>query len=197
VRLLSTATARASAFDVGRYRNLAPNVSPTAVEGVVDRASIELGANASAEAYAALRERAVAQVLRYEVFAPHRMVFAVESGSGRVEAGKVIVQRVCVGPVAVEMAVRVLDVFERGVSAFRETGFQYVTPEGHTERGVASFFVREALDTPRLSFHLETVSGPGHWLARLGSPLARWLQVRVTKEALRSFQQRAEGAPPG
>ena len=84
-----------------------------------------------------------------------------------------------------EMAVRVIDVFDRQAEN-REIGFTYVTLKGHAERGVASFFLSLAR-AGELTFHIESWSRPGNWLAVLARPLARSVQKRFTTEALTHF----------
>src|SRR5206468_3429359 len=94
--------------------------------------------------YNRLRER----LLAYDIFPPS-IVHATIYPSGRITACSTIVQRVVVGPVALEAAVRVIEVWDHpptrgddGPCGGGSVGFSYVTLEGHPERGVASFEVR-------------------------------------------------------
>ncbi|MEV3937974.1 DUF1990 domain-containing protein [Glycomyces sp. NPDC049804] len=57
-------------------------------------------------------------------------------------------------------------------------GFGYGTMPGHPERGEAAFML-EAVDG-RVRFTLRSFSEPGTAAARLGAPVARFLQSRAT-----------------
>ncbi|GAA2124410.1 DUF1990 family protein [Glycomyces algeriensis] len=58
------------------------------------------------------------------------------------------------------------------------TGFGYGSMPGHPERGEAGFLL-EAIDG-RVRFSLRSFSVPGTTAARLGAPVARFLQSRAT-----------------
>ena len=80
------------------------------------------------------------------------------SADGRVRTGVTIVQRIVAGPLAIEAAVRVLDVF--GASAANTgRGFSYVTLARPAERGLATFKV-DVDHAGALSFKIETWSRP-------------------------------------
>ena len=138
------------------------------------------------EAFTRRRDR----LLAYDIFPPS-IVRAAICPEGRITAGATIVQRIVFGPLALEAAVRVIDVWDRCVpltpgsdERVRLAGFRYVTLQGHPECGVASFEVR--LDpTGDVSVHLDARSRPGTWLTRLGRPFARRFQQAVTRAALR------------
>jgi uncharacterized protein (UPF0548 family) len=57
-------------------------------------------------------------------------------------------------------------------------GFGYGSMPGHPERGEAAFML-EAVDG-RVRFTLRSFSEPGTAAARLGAPVARFLQSRAT-----------------
>src|SRR5215212_2456922 len=106
-------------------------------------AQIEPG-DTPAAAFARLRDR----LMTYDVFPPN-IVRATICPPGRITAGATIVQRIGIGPLALEAAVRVVDVWDRVVGdlegepgGVRVAGFRYVTLRGHPECGVASFEVR-------------------------------------------------------
>jgi uncharacterized protein (UPF0548 family) len=105
-----------------------------------------------------------------------------------VSEGDTIVQRIFVGPLAIEAAVRVIEVFRE----VDRIGFSYVTLEGHVERGVASFFVARGREQ-QLSFHIESWSTPSALTAWL-APVARYFQRKSVHEALESFAARVAGA---
>ncbi len=98
--------------------------------------------------------------------------------------GSVIVQRVGFGPVALESAVRVVDVWQRQTDGGQEAGFRYVTLAGHPERGAASFEVRMGRDET-IQLILEARSTPGSVTTRLARPVARAIQLALTRAALR------------
>src|SRR4051812_15771414 len=56
--------------------------------------------------------RALYRLWRYEIFPKTRMIARVCTADGAVASGATIVQRIRLGPFALEMAVRVVDVFE-------------------------------------------------------------------------------------
>jgi uncharacterized protein (UPF0548 family) len=118
-------------------------------------------------------------LLRYRIFPPRRMRARVCTPDGRIAPGVTIIQRVLLGPVALEMAVRVI---ETGAALFT-----YATLEGHSERGIATFAVREAKGGG-LAFEIESWSTPGNLLAKLGRPVARAAQQKFTREALLHFR---------
>ena len=136
--------------------------------------------------FARVRDR----LMVYDVFPPD-VVRAAICPAGRISAGATIVQRIGVGPLALEAAVRVIDVWDRVVGdpngepgAVRKAGFRYVTLRGHPECGIASFEVR-AGPTGEVTILLDARSRPGSWLTRLGRPFARRFQQTMTRAALR------------
>lgn len=139
-----------------------------------------------AAVFARLRDR----LLAYDVFPPG-IVRAAICPEGRVAAGATIVQRIGFGPLALEAAVRVIDVWDRvagdaegAPGAVRMVGFRYVTLQGHPECGVASFEARVG-STGNVTIVLGARSRLGTWLTRLGRPFARQFQRAVTRAALR------------
>jgi uncharacterized protein (UPF0548 family) len=108
------------------------------------------------------------------------------AADGRVAGGATIIQRVLLGPLAMEMAVRVVDVFdERSVGG--SVGFTYGTLEGHSERGLATFAV-DPEGADGLLFRIESWSSPAGVAGFLGRPIARKVQRRFTGEALAYFR---------
>lgn len=68
-------------------------------------------------------------------------------------------------------------------------GFAYGTLPGHPESGEEAFHIARTTDGD-VSFGIHVFSRPADPLARLGGPLARAVQTRVTKaylEGVRSF----------
>ncbi|MCQ4210734.1 DUF1990 family protein [Streptomyces longispororuber] len=74
----------------------------------------------------------------------------------------------------------------RVVRADSRTGFAYGTLPGHPECGEEAFLVtREADDSVWL--RIRAFSRPGRWYARLAGPLARAVQLAVTRRYLRAL----------
>jgi uncharacterized protein (UPF0548 family) len=68
-------------------------------------------------------------------------------------------------------------------------GFAYGTLPGHPERGEEAFHVVRTGDG-EVSFEVVAFSRPADRLARLGSPIARLIQTRVTRgylDGVRSY----------
>jgi uncharacterized protein (UPF0548 family) len=65
-------------------------------------------------------------------------------------------------------------------------GFAYGTLRPHPERGEESFTV--VRDQNRIRFEIVSFSRPRHALARIGAPVARSLQVRITRAYLQAMR---------
>jgi uncharacterized protein (UPF0548 family) len=133
-----------------------------------------------------LRDR----LLAYDIFPPG-IVQATICPAGTIAAGATIIQRIVLGPLALEAAVRVIEVWDRPVASGAGAtgggsvaGFRYVTLRGHPECGVASFEVRVE-PSGAVMVLLDARSRPGTWLTRLGRPFARRFQRALTRAALR------------
>jgi uncharacterized protein (UPF0548 family) len=137
----------------------------------------------------AAAERARAAVLAYRIFPPETLIAALPDLTAR--PGATIVQGFRLGPLGLIAAVRVLTVFDRERDGLRRTGFSYVTLAGHPERGAMTFAVVEDADVAR--FEMDAISRPGHWLTRLGAPLARRLQRATSEAALDRLRRVARG----
>jgi uncharacterized protein (UPF0548 family) len=171
----------------GRAPKTSPCVGPA--DAIVDHyeAPARIGpSDTPCGVFTRLRDR----LLAYDVFPPS-IVQATICPEGRITAGATIVQRILLGPLALEAAVRVIDVWDRvaGESAgapgsVRAAGFRYVTLRGHPECGVASFEVR-AQASGEVTVLLDARSRAGTWLTRLGRPFARRFQRAMTQAALR------------
>lgn len=126
-------------------------------------------------------DAAVERLLSYRIFPPHRMRARVCTPDARVALGATIVQRVFLGTLSLETAVRVVEL-ERSAEG---ASFAYATTSGHPEQGIASFAVRRQAGA--VQFTAEAWSRAGHWLALLGRPLSRFVQKKLTLEAVRAF----------
>jgi uncharacterized protein (UPF0548 family) len=184
--------AQARQEDLGRRRTEWECRDATAdIDGRVgnhDRYSVLLTAPGE-EPPPGLRARAHDALMRYQIYPPRRMMALVCSPDHRVGSGVLIIQRIIVGIAAVEAAVRVMRVFGSGAPG-ETAGFSYVTLEGHTESGNATFWLSEHA-AAGLTFNIETWSRPAGWQGRLSAPVARLLQKRFSGEALESFRLNA------
>jgi uncharacterized protein (UPF0548 family) len=140
-----------------------------------DRYEAELGAGA--EVFA----RAVAGL---RAWAAHRGAgVRVEPPDAPLVEGTTVVVVTRMGPASVLAACRVVAVVDEP----RRFGFAYGTLPLHPESGEEAFLVERTADDV-VRFRVVAVSRPAHPLARLGAPVARLVQRRVTKgylEALR------------
>lgn len=193
MRLMSPGAARRRPFDCSYWRAREPNVDPAGRDGVHDHYSVIVPAPAVETAGDAL-EAVARHVLSYRVFATHRMHHCICGAGPTLENGDTIVQRIFVGPLAIEAGVRVVDVFRDG----DRIGFSYVTLEGHVERGVASFFVARSRER-EVTFHIESWSTPSALTTWLAPGVARYFQRKSVHEALHAFVLRVTGRepPPG
>jgi uncharacterized protein (UPF0548 family) len=136
-----------------------------------------------ADTFARVRDR----LLAYDIFPPS-IVRAAICPSSPITIGATIVQRVRLGPLALEAAVRVYEVWDRSEGGICEAGFGYLTLQGHPECGAATFEVR--LDEAgAVTVVLAARSRPGLLLTRIGRPAARAFQRSVTRAALRRLSE--------
>lgn len=70
-------------------------------------------------------------------------------------------------------------------------GYGFGTLPGHPEAGEEAFLVSLA-DDGRVWFTIRAFSRPVTWYARLGGPVTRWLQDRVTDRYVRAAQVLAQ-----
>ena len=134
-------------------------------------------------AFRLLEER----LLTYDIFPPALMKSEVCSGDGRVQPGTTIVQRVAIGPLRLEAAVRVARVWRSADNERQEVGFMYATLRGHPERGVSTFRLRRDTVQNQITFSIDARSRPGSLLTQLARPIARRFQRNATKAALAHF----------
>ena len=130
-------------------------------------------------------------VTALDMWVPHeRAGFRVHPRSAPTQAGSTVVGVLQVGPLAVIFGWRIVYV----VSEPGRYGFAYGTLPGHPERGEERFLVALEPDGT-VSYELVAFSKPVG-LARLGSLVARRIQVDVTNRYLRAMQEFVrEGSP--
>jgi uncharacterized protein (UPF0548 family) len=171
--------------DCGRWRDRAPTDHPAGTDGVTDEYRIELTARWD-ETGAELFRRSAEKLRAYHVFPTGLMRYRVCTKDGQVRVGSVIVQRVRIGIIVIEAAVRVLDTWSVNKGDFEEAGFSYVTLAGHPERGISSFRVTRA--GANVQFSIVARSRPGLLLTKILRPLSRRFQRTATMMALEHFR---------
>jgi uncharacterized protein (UPF0548 family) len=125
-------------------------------------------------------ERATRALLGWEM--QSRAGVSVRASSQTVEKGAVAVLRLGWSALGIDAPVRVVYV----VDEERRSGFAYGTLPGHPERGEEAFVV-ELLGDGSVRFTISAFSRPASLLARLGGPVSRIVQSRVTNRYLRAI----------
>jgi len=108
--------------------------------------------------------------------------FTVSTSTTPVEEGTVAILRIWVGPLHLSAPCRVVYVIDEP----NRTGFAYGTLPGHPESGEEAFIV-ERHEDERITLTINAFSRPASHLARLGGPISRLVQRRVTDRYLRSL----------
>ena len=75
------------------------------------------------------------------------------------------------------------------VDSETEFGFLYSTTNQHVEQGEETFILRRNPKTAEVSYELEAVSRPRHFLARLGFPIARHFQHKFARDSHRRMRE--------
>jgi uncharacterized protein (UPF0548 family) len=177
-------------FECQRWAGCSPTAATADHIGIHDVYTVPLLGSGNP---ASIVESARAVLFCYDVFPAHRMRHHVCTDDGILRAGALVVQRLIAGPLAMEAAVRVAEVFDER-AGHGHAGFTYTTLEGHIERGAATFSVGlDASGAP--IFRIESWSRPGSAVAMLGRPWLRWMQRRSVHEALRHVQARVRESP--
>ncbi|MFE5774377.1 DUF1990 family protein [Brachybacterium sp. NPDC056505] len=105
--------------------------------------------------------------------------------AGHAHPGEVIALRLGVGRLRVCAPCRVLEVFEEP----DRRGLTYGTLPGHPEAGIERFEVLRAADGA-LRLRISGYSRPGSPPVRVGAPVARIVQERITRRYLRALDER-------
>jgi uncharacterized protein (UPF0548 family) len=124
--------------------------------------------------------RASEALLSWEV--PRRAGLEVTASAPRAAVGETVEVVLRLGPVRFRAPCRVVLVVDEPTVQ----GFAYGTLPGHPEQGEELFQVRLAPDG---DVHLDVVafSRPARWFSRVGAPVARLVQARVTGRYLRAL----------
>lgn len=120
--------------------------------------------------------RAAEALMSWEMH--RRAGLTVGTASPTVSTGADVVLGWGVGRVRLRAPCRVVLTVEEPAAR----GFAYGTLRGHPESGEESFVVRLDGDVVRLD--IVAFSRPGRWYSRLGSPVARLIQHRITDRYL-------------
>ena len=125
-------------------------------------------------------EDARARLFRWDLH--RRAGLGVSASHTPLREGTEVHLRIGAGPLQVTAPCRVLRVIDEPDRA----GFAYGTLPGHPEAGIEQFLLTRT-PTGLVRLHLDAVSRPATWYARLGAPAARLVQALVTKRYLRAL----------
>jgi uncharacterized protein (UPF0548 family) len=102
----------------------------------------------------------------------------------KAEADAVVMMRLGIGPLSLRVPCRVIYV----VSELDRQGFAYGTLPGHPESGEERFLL-ERQDDGAISFTISAFSNAATLPARLGGPVANWIQDAMTKRYLAALDR--------
>jgi uncharacterized protein (UPF0548 family) len=103
----------------------------------------------------------------------------VVNAAAPIECGQIIAVEVhALGLWSVNLS-QILETVDSGT----EFGFLYSTTSRHVEQGEETFLLRFNPATGEVSYELEAVSRPRHFLARLGRPIARSFQHKFARDS--------------
>ncbi len=115
-------------------------------------------------------------------WAPHRGAgIDVHPPDARPMLGTTVVLRIGFGPLRIIAPCRIV----RAIDEPDRAGFAYGTLPGHPERGEEAFVLRRTSEATVLS--IRAFSRPDRWFSRLGAPVSRLVQRRVTAAYLRAI----------
>ena len=108
----------------------------------------------------------------------------VHASSATAQTGTVVVMRLGPRPLSLRIPCRVVEVFDEP----RRKGFVYATLPGHPESGEERFVLDHNSDGD-IRFTITAVSKPASLLARLGGPMSRAAQDRMTQRYLAALDR--------
>ncbi|KRA28142.1 hypothetical protein ASD81_23590 [Nocardioides sp. Root614] len=108
----------------------------------------------------------------------------VQASESPLEHGTVVLMRLGLGPVALSIPCRVVDVINEPT----RRGFAYGTLDGHPECGEERFVLERGADGT-ITLTITAFSRPASHLARLGGPLSRRVQQAMTTRYLRALDR--------
>lgn len=107
----------------------------------------------------------------------------VEATASSAIAGSTVVLRLGIGPLRVFAPCRVVVVVDEP----RRKGFAYGTLPGHPETGEELFVVTRGADD-QVDIHITAFSRPSTWWARVGGPVSRRTQDRITDRYIAAWR---------
>lgn len=135
-----------------------------------------------------IARRVADAILRFDVFPPTLLTSVARRRP--VEIGDTLGLRYPFAPgIDLFFAARVIERFDKFRDGRWRAGFTYRTLEGHPACGEETFVVEKDLATGQVVAALRSWSRPGIWMARVGYPLMRWLQVRAARAALGHLEE--------
>lgn len=137
-------------------------------------------------------ERVRHRILGLRLFPPQSIVLHADTPDGRAALDATIVQHFFFGPIALESAVRVVGLDDASDTGSRRVSVTWATLRGHPERGIETFSASLRPDGV-INVAIHARSRPGGIVVRLGSPLARRLQIRISRESLKLLAAAAAG----
>jgi uncharacterized protein (UPF0548 family) len=106
----------------------------------------------------------------------------VQASADLIAEGTVAIVRLGLGPLSLRAPVRVVYVVDEP----DRRGFAYGTLPGHPESGEELFLLEREGD--RVALVIRAFSRPASVLARLGAPVTRWMQRRITRRYERALR---------
>jgi uncharacterized protein (UPF0548 family) len=133
-------------------------------------------------------QRVSDQLFRWEMH--RRAGLALVTADEQAELGADVLVGLRLGPLTFTAPCRIV----RMVDEPRARGFAYGTLPGHPECGEEAFVVRLG-DDDIVRMEITAFSKPARWFSRLGSPLARRVQSRITTRYLSALSSAGAGQP--
>ncbi len=128
-------------------------------------------------------ERVRDRILALRLFPPQSISLYADTPDGRAALGATVVQHFFLGPLALESGVRIVGLEDRADDSSRHVSLTWATLKGHPERGIETFSATLGSEGV-IELAIRARSRPGLLLVRLGAPLARRLQMRLSRRSL-------------
>ncbi len=135
----------------------------------------------------ALFDKLSKDLFQYKIFPASIMKHKVCTEGGTIERDALILQRIKLGPICINTAVKVLEKIQEDTSDLKRSEFRYGTLLGHPEKGEAWFRLTLNKASRLIKFEMGASSKPGNILSSLGTPISRYLQKTITQLALKDF----------
>lgn len=187
---------RTAPVDFAHWRRLELNVSIDEAEGSpLDEHSMSIPADRLPDGTETAFRRCRDALLRLSIFPSRLVTLHADSHDGRATEGATVIERVNVGPLGFEAAVRIITLTAETGPPVAGSRFEmtWATVEGHPEQGVETFGV-EWRDDGSLKLTIRAGSRPAMLAVRLASPLTRLIQRRYSRAALDRLAAVARGS---